>query len=381
MRQLVPRFVHVLHGLWALALPAVLWLAFLGRRDAALAHMGRLWWVLAAVAAAAGLYLYGFWRKRRALRAFASDNVLVRLMPHVSGSRQAAKAWLTIAALVCIGSALLGPRWGTYWQQVQQKGIDIMVVLDVSRSMLAEDVAPNRLERAKLDLEDLLTILEGDRIGLITFAGVPVLKCPLTPDYGFFRLILDDVDITASPKGGTLIGDAIRLAARSFDDKIKKHKVILLITDGEDHDSYPLEAAKDAYEQHGIRIYTVGLGDATQGTRIPVRKVGGKTLYLTYEGQEVFSKMNPTVLQEIAVLTRGAYVPAGTRSIDLDEIYKQHIAKLEQREFTERKVERRRARFQWFVAAGLVLLLAETCLPERRRKPWIDERMMIAGAT
>ncbi len=380
MKELVPHFAHVFHGLWALAAPALMWAWFLTREDHHLEHTERVWPALAAAAAAAAFCVYGFWRKRRALRVFASANLLVRLMPSVSGSRQAAKAWLLIAALTCVGSALLGPRWGTYWRQVQQKGVDIMVVLDVSRSMLAEDVTPNRLERAKLDLKDLLTILEGDRVGLITFAGVPVLKSPLTPDYGFYRLILDDVDIEAAPKGGTLVGDAIRLAVRSFDDKIKKHKVILLITDGEDHDSYPLEAAKDAYEQQGIRIYTVGLGDQTQGTRIPVEKKDGKSVYLTYEGEEVFSKMNPTVLQEIAVLTQGAYVPAGTRSIDLDEIYKQQIARLERREFKERKVERRRARFQWFVACGMILLISETWLGERRRKALMDESMMTASA-
>jgi len=321
-----------------------------------LRYLHLLW----AVLALAGLMVFGFARKRQATLRFASVNLFPSLMPTVSATRQKIKAVYVVLALVFIVAALIGPRWGEEFQEFRRKGIDIMVCLDVSRSMLADDIVPSRLERAKADIRDLLSVLPGDRIGLIAFAGKPEVKCPLTIDYGFYRLVLDEIDTHSVAVGGSLLGDSIRLASTSFSDDVKNHKVIIVITDGDDHESFPVDAARDAYEEKGIRVFTIGLGDAVDGHRIPVQTPDEQIAFLQYEGQEVWSKLDPHILTQMAVVGGGAYVPAGTKSIDIEGIYHEHIAALDQREFEATTKIRKVARFQWFVAAALALLLLET---------------------
>lgn len=362
----LPRPRHLLHLIWILMPPAILWV-YAGTRDDL--HFQRwewLWPGVACVLIAAALYVYRFAQKRRALARFATENLFGRLMPTVSPSRQVIKAGLTVSAILCIASAALGPRWGVSTKTVRLSGIDIMIVLDVSRSMLAEDAGESRLERAKQDIRDLLAILDGDQVGLVTFAGKPVLKCSLTPDYGFYRLVLDEVGPYSAPLGGTLIGDAVRLASEHFDDLAKQHKVIIVITDGEDHASYPVDAARDAFEQRGIRVCTIGIGNPAQGQRIPIEE-DGRITYLKHDGQEVLSKMNPQVLREMAAVGGGVYVDAGLRSIELDRIYQDIIAKMdkEQREYEAKKIERGHAWHWLFALMALVLLVIEALLPER----------------
>lgn len=314
------------------------------------------------------VYAYGFARKSRALQRFATSHLLVRLIPQVSITRQKLKAALVLLALAALVVAGTGPRWGEYWEDVQRKGIDIMVVLDVSKSMLAEDAVPNRLERAKEELKDLVAELPGDRIGLVAFSGAPSLACPLTINYGAFRMVLDEVSVRSAPRGGTLIGDAVRFAADHFVDRVKDHKAIILITDGEDHESYPVEAAQKAWEEQGIRIFTVGFGDITQGQRIPLAD-GTDRRYLQYDGQEVWSKMNPTTLQEMAVVSNGIYFPAGTSDIDFKDIYRRISDKVKQREYEASRKQFYYARFQWFAGLALLLLMGETLLTDRRSAP------------
>jgi len=320
-----------------------------------------LWLVPAMLA----VFVYGFARRQRARQRFASPELLLRLAPGQSRFRRGAKAALVLLALIFMIGALVGPQWGEYYQDVQRKGIDIMVALDVSRSMLARDVTPNRLERAKQDIRDLVKILPGDRVGLVTFAGTATLACPLTTDYSFFRLALEEVGPQSTPRGGSLIGDAVRKCVSCFDDRIQKYKAVILITDGDDHESEPVLAARDAYEQHGIRIYTIGLGDTEDGSRIPTPK-GGVETYLQYEGQEVWSKMNPLLLSQMADAGNGAYVPAGTANIELDRIYEKYITAQEQREFEDTRLKRYHVQFQWFVAAALICLSAEVFLSPGR---------------
>jgi Ca-activated chloride channel family protein len=335
-----------------------------------LACLHLLWVVLAL----AGVVVYGFVQKQRALRRFASTDLFARLMPAVSRGKQRFKAALLLGAAVLMVASLIGPRWGVFWEDVQREGVDILVLLDVSKSMLAQDVVPNRLERAKQDIRDMLSILGGDQVGLMAFAGTASLKCPLTMDYGFLRQVLDEVEPASVARGGTAIGDAIRKAVGepnpedtgAFDDKIKKHKAIILITDGEDHETYPVEAARVAFEKHGVRIYTVGIGDSDQGQRVPVDEQG-QQVYLKHDGQEVWSKMDPRTLREIALVSGGAYVPASTHSIELDKIYREKIAKLEKRTLESRKLKRYRPQYQWFLFGALVLLLWESLISERRR--------------
>src|SRR5262249_24588900 len=178
------------------------------------------------------------------------------------------------------------------------------------------------------------------------------------------RLVLDDISVNSVPEGGTNLGDAIRVAGDAFDDKIKNYKAIVVISDGEDQESYPIQAAEKAYREKGIRLFTIGLGDSGQGSRIPA--TGGD--YVMHEGKQVWSKMNPECLQQIALAGGGAYVPAGTQNIELDRIYTEKIAPLETREFEARKVQRYYPRYQIFAAAALVLMLIEAAMSELSRR-------------
>lgn len=315
-----------------------------------------LWGVLALA-----LLLWGFlaWRGS-ALRRFASERLWPHVVPHFSRGRPQFKAVLLISAMVLLVVAAADPRWGAYWQDVPRKGLDVFFVLDVSKSMLAQDVKPSRLERAKEYIRDMLAEMGGDRVGLVTFAGTTSLSVPLTSQFGAFKMTLDEIGPQSVSRGGSLLGDAIRKAADSFVDSAQGHKAIVIFTDGEDHDSFPLEAAKQAYAQKGIRIYTVGLGDAGQGARVPVAAAGGATRYMLHEQQEVWSKMNPGLLEKIALSAGGAYVPAGTKLADMSRVYRDTIGTLEKREFEQGRVEKRHAQFQWFLAPALALLLLET---------------------
>ena len=241
-----------------------------------------------------------------------------------------------------------------------------MVVLDVSKSMTAEDVRPSRLERAKSDIRDLLDRVVGDRVGLLVFAGKPSLKVPLTTDQGFFLTMLDEVNVDSAPRGGTMIGDAIRKCIELMPKEKDRDQAIVLITDGEDHESYPLEAAKQA-AQRGIKVFTVALGDSREGARIPVRDEAGRLHYMKADGAEHWSKVDEKLLKEIAMTTKAAYIPAGTRAYDLGQIYEDHLEGLTRGEFQVEKRKRFREQFQVFVCLGVLLLLVEMAVASYRR--------------
>jgi Ca-activated chloride channel family protein len=258
---------------------------------------------------------------------------------------------------------LAGPHFGEYYEKIARRGVDCFICLDVSRSMLAEDVKPNRLERAKADIRDLLAKLGGDRVGLIVFAGKPVVRVPLTNDDGFFRQSLDEVDVKSAPRGGTLIGDALRKAMESMPKRADSDQAIVLITDGEDQESMPYEAAKNAAEQ-GIKIFTVGLGDAAEGARIPVVDSAGKKLYVKDEQGEHWSKVDQELLKKIALDSGGAYIPAGTRAYDLGEVFEEHFSGLARGEETEKQLQKRnKEQYQLFLAFAIVLLAVERAIP------------------
>jgi Ca-activated chloride channel family protein len=306
----------------------------------------------------AGLLVYAHRRRMAAARRFAELPMIPRLMPPSGGMRPWIKGGLLLLGVGSLIVAAARPRFGVYFEQISARGVDLFVLLDVSRSMLAEDVAPNRLERAKSDIRDLLTRLKGDRVGLIAFAGAPALVVPLTNDQGFFLGALEDVGPESAPRGGSLIGDAIRKAIASMKQLRDRDQVLVLITDGEDHDSFPLEAAQQAADR-GVKIFTVGLGDPKQGRRIPLRDATGNVRYLQHEGQEVWSRMDERLLKEMALKTSGAYIPAQTRTYDLGQIYEDHLAELARGEIQAEKRKRYAERFPWFVLLGLAALLAE----------------------
>ena len=325
-----------------------------------IAHPAALWLVWALPAVAAAFWLTWRWNRQALARYFSADQ-LSRLAGSVSPARRRAKLALLLLALLFSILALAEPKWGVEEQTVHTSGRDILVLLDVSKSMLATDVAPSRLERVKLDIQDMVGVLKGDRIGLIVFAGHPVLKCPLKIDYAFFRRALDRAGVQSVTRGGTLIGDAIRLGIDAFTDQIPNNKTMLLISDGEDQGSYPIEAARQAAER-GIRIFTVGVGDRDFGSRI---RVDGD--FVRDEGKEVWTKLNPDELRRIAQETAGGYIPAGTRSLDLDRIYRQKISAAGGGALEETKKTFVESRYQLFLFFGVLFLAAECLMSDRVR--------------
>ena len=213
-----------------------------------------VWLVFVVLFLLVPVYLWSFWRKRKALSVLATVEMLGKINISVSFGRQIFKACLLLVGFLFVIIALTQPGWNPKPKKVSRMGRDIVVLLDTSRSMLAEDIRPNRLKRAKIAIADLLEDLNGDRIGLITFAGNSVVKCPLTQDYGFVRMALEEVTTESTSRGGTLIGDAIRKATNEvFDQQTRKYKDVILITDGEDHDSFPVEAAEKAAAEGVLR--------------------------------------------------------------------------------------------------------------------------------
>ena len=258
--------------------------------------------------------------------------------------------------------ALIRPKWGFQWEEVNRRGVDIILALDVSESMLAEDVSPNRLERAKREIIDLLNMMQGDRVGLVAFSGTSFLQSPLTLDYGAVRIFLDELDTDLIPVPGTAIGEAIKKSISAFDSKNKKSRVLILITDGEDHHGEPLKMAKMAYEE-GIKIYTIGIGKE-EGAPIPDRKRGG--FKKDSRGNVVTTQLDESTLQKIALDTGGSYVRSITGDLDLEKIYKDITKKVESKELVSGKRKRFEERFQWPLLIALLLLILEIFVKERK---------------
>ncbi|MFI4910604.1 MAG: VWA domain-containing protein [Sedimentisphaeraceae bacterium JB056] len=316
-------------------------------------------------------YCWSFYRKRRMLRVFADSKFHKQLNANVSVTRQLFKALTLIAIFTLLVIALCRPRWNPTLKDVHSEGRDVVILLDVSRSMLAEDIKPNRLERAKIAIKDLIEKLQGDRIGLITFAGDATVKCPLTQDYGFLKLVLSEISTKSTGVGGTNLGDAIRKASDDvFDNTPKEFKDIILITDGDDQqNSLPVEASSAAGEK-GIRIIAVGLGNTDQGSRIPIYDDAGNKTFLTYDGQQVWTKLDEKTLRRAALASRdGKYIPVQTGTFDLGKIYEGIVANSEKRKLEEQSKMEYEEKFQIFLAAALILLVSEMLISEKCKEP------------
>jgi len=327
-----------------------------------------LWLLFVVPAVLIPAYVWCFWRKVQTLHVLASSEMLRKINSGVSLQKQALKAALLVLAFVTIVLALTEPKWNPQPQQIRRQGRDVAILLDTSRSMLAEDIKPNRLERSKIAISDLLEVLRGDRVAIITFAGNATVKCPLTQDYAFVRMALADISMESSSRGGTMIGDAIRKAADEvFDKQSREYKDLILITDGEDHDSFPVEAAEKAAED-GIRIIAVGLGDDATGSRIPITGPNGDKTFLKYKGQEVWSKLDSDTLREVAYATNGASLSVSPgMDMDLGRIYESQIASAEKRELESMTMMKYDEKFQIFVALAVALLIGEVLISERKR--------------
>jgi Ca-activated chloride channel homolog len=328
-----------------------------------------IWLLFVIPAVLVPAQVWCFYWKKRALAAFAQSGTLGRINASVSTARQVLKAAMLVAGFACVAVALMQPKWNPRPLEIKRTGRDVAILLDTSRSMLGEDLRPSRLEAARIAINDLLEVLKGDRVAIVTFAGNSSVKCPLTQDYAFARMALAEVSTESSSRGGTMIGDAVRKAmAEVFDEKERKFKDIILITDGDDHDSFPLDAAKKAGEE-GIRIIAVGLGNQTEGTRIPVTGENGEKTFLKYKGQEVWTKLNSKMLREMAFATPGGkYVPVETGTCDLGRIYEEVIAAAEKKELESTTMVQYDEKFQIFLALGLLLIGGEVLVGERKRE-------------
>ncbi len=313
-------------------------------------------------------YLYAAQKRRHTLVKFAQVDLLKHINTSISVTRRRWKATMVIAAVALVAFALARPGWNPKPTTLKRTGRDVVFVLDVSRSMLAEDLAPNRLERAKLAIVDCIERLRGDRVGLVAFAGSAVVKCPLTLDYGFFRLMLEDTSPKSVSRGGTMIGDAIRTTLdQVFDDREKKFKDVILITDGEDHDSFAESAAEQA-GQRGVRILAIGLGDENEGRRIPITDEAGNKTFLKYKGEEIWSKLDGDTLRKMVNQTPGGkYLNVATNAVDLGEVYTKLISTAEKKELEAKTIERYEEKYQIFMTLAFVLLCGEIVVSERRK--------------
>ena len=291
---------------------------------------------------------FGRYRTTKLLPRFVGPAMQESLLPPQSQLRRAVQGTLLTLTCLLLILAAARPQFGVTFEETKHIGADIFIVLDVSRSMLAEDVPPNRLVRAKSDIHDLLEKVVGDRVGLIVFAGRARMLLPLTVDVSFFLEILEKVDTDSAPRGGTAIGDAIRLAVRTMPKETSRDRAILLITDGEDHDSFPLEAAKEAAAGQ-IKIFTVVMGDSQEGARIPILDEYGNRTYQRYEGQEIWSKADTETLKKIAEITGGGFIPVQTAVFDLGKFYTDYMAGLKHGEYHLETRKVRREQFQLFL--------------------------------
>jgi len=309
------------------------------------------------------------WTQRRrqdVLSHFADINLARELAGNYDGRLNRIKQTLLVFVLIFSIIALARPQWGFEWQKIKREGIDILIAIDTSKSMLAQDIRPNRLERAKLALRDLLHLLSQDRLGIIAFAGDAFLACPLTVDYNGVLLTLENLDTQTIPRGGTNIAMAIQEAMKEYDSTPSKYKAIIIITDGENLEGEPLTAARQARNK-GIKIFTVGIG-TQEGELIQIQDQEGNNVFLKDKnGNFVKSRLNEDVLQKIALETGGIYVKASGAQLGLDLIYKRELSKFEKRELKARMEKRYFERFQFPLAIALVLLMIDICLVPRKK--------------
>ncbi len=322
-------------------------------------------YLYAAIPALVLLYWFLGRIRKRDLARFSSLAILERLTEEASAAKRIAKFCVAIAAFAMLVAGLANPQIGTRMEEVKQEGVDIFIALDVSMSMKAEDIKPNRLEKAKLEIRNLISRLGGDRLGLIVFAGEAYTQFPLTTDYGAANLFLDVVDVDAVPTQGTNISAAIQRALESFNFEEPSGKVLVIITDGENTVGEGLEAAEEAAKK-GVTLYTVGMGSPT-GAPIPVYSSSGQQVDFKRDrsGNVVVTKLDEVSLERIADIGKGSYYRGTNSQDELNEIYKS-INTLQKRELGVRQFTDYEDRFQIFVAAGILLLVLELLISEKR---------------
>jgi Ca-activated chloride channel homolog len=318
-------------------------------------------WLLLCIPVLIGLFILVHQQKQAALRRFASLHMMKRLTPEGIARRQVVKWVLFLAFVMCAVLALVRPRFGVKMEIVERRGVDVIVALDISKSMLAEDVAPNRLERAKFEIARFIDLCKGDRVGLVVFAGESFVQCPLTLDYGAAKMFLNVVTTDWVQVPGTAIADAITQSAEAFKTQKNKSKVLILLSDGEDQEGNAEAAAHKAAEQ-GIKVYTVGVGSES-GVPIPLSSGKGNITYKKDKSDNlVMTRLNSLMLEKIALEGKGKYFHAGT-NLDMASIY-QEIAKMEKNELGADRMNIFEEQYQWFLALAMLFLLLEFFVPD-----------------
>lgn len=324
-------------------------------------------WLFFGLLACIGLIiLFRFMHTRRqaALEKFAAQQLLDRLTRNVSTGRRRYKNTLLLLAVFMCFAALARPQYGFQWVDIKRKGIDLLFALDTSKSMLAEDIKPNRLRRAHLAILDFVEQLEGDRVGLMPFAGSAYLMCPLTLDYSAFADSLAAVTTDIIPRGGTNLAAVIDTAALTLNNAAN-HKILIILTDGENLQGDAVNAAEEAAKQ-GLTIYTVGVG-TSEGELIPLAGKSGQGFVKDEQGNFVTSRLNETTLSALAEKSNGLYVPLGPAGEGLETIYQQKLALIPKEELAERRQKVPLERFEWPLAAALVFLILELLVGERKK--------------
>lgn len=327
-----------------------------------------------------GLFLYGLacipllvlmfvfllrWRKK-SLNKIAEKSLQHIVLPQLSRAKIIWRFVFWTLAVVLLVISIANPQFGTKLEEVKREGIDIMVALDVSNSMKAQDLQPNRLENAKQSIGRLINNLNDDRIGIIVFAGQSYVQLPITTDYSSAKLFLESISCDMIPTQGTAIGSAIELAVESFDPKSAAAKAIVVITDGENHEDDAVKAAEKAAEK-GITVHTIGMGSES-GVPLPLTSNGTIVGYRKdNEGNTVVSKLNSALLKEIANAGKGIYVKAG-RSQSALAVVKDELNKMDKKEYASKKYTDYEGRFQFFLAGAIFLLVLESLLSERKSK-------------
>ena len=325
----------------------------------------RIWfWLLFVVL---GMFLLFLWTqlwKKRTKRKFSDLGLLNRLSPDQSLFKSILKFITLSLAFSCLIVALVNPKIGTSLETVKREGVDIVFAIDVSKSMLAEDIAPNRLEKAKQLTTQIINNLVSDRVGIIAYAGKAVPQLPITTDYAAAKMFLQNINTEMLSSQGTAIDEAIQLARSYYNDEEQTNRVLVIISDGEDHNDLSLDVAEAAAEE-GIKIFTIGVG-SEKGGPIPLKRNG---IVMSYkkdqDGATVITKMNKKILDEIAKEANGTYVD-GKNTSDVTETITDILNKMDKKEFEAKEFAEFEDQFQWFLGLGLFLLILDVLFLERK---------------
>ncbi|TBN02438.1 VWA domain-containing protein [Hyunsoonleella flava] len=304
-----------------------------------------------------------FW-KYRTQKKFADKELLKKLSPDKSVFKSVLKIALLCLAFLCLTIAMVNPKIGTKLETVKREGVDIVFAVDVSKSMLAEDIAPNRLEKAKQLVTQIINNLASDRVGIIAYAGKAFPQLPITTDYASAKMFLNNMNTDMLSSQGTAINEAIKLATTYFDDEEQTNRVLIIISDGEDHSEAAIDVAEDANEE-GIRIFTIGVGDV-KGGPIPLKRNGVVISYKKdNQGETVITKLNEETLKGIAAEADGAYIN-GKITNDVVENIREILNKMDKTEFEAKQFADFKDQFQWFLGFGIFFLLLDIFLLERK---------------